>query len=64
MAKAIRDNQIEQHILQDSMMHEIAGIRREISKKEATISIHQRLDYQISRISWTKARTSLINGVD
>jgi uncharacterized protein YoxC len=60
MVKAIRDNQVEQRSLQDSMMHEIAHIRREMATKEDIIYIHQRLDYQISRIARTEEKLHLL----
>lgn len=54
MVKAIRDNQIEQRSIEDSIIHEIAHIRREMATKEDIIHIHHRLDYQISRIARTE----------
>ena len=60
MVKAIRDNQIEQRSLQDSIIHEIAHIRREMATKEDIIHIHQRLDYQISRIARTEEELHLL----
>jgi SMC interacting uncharacterized protein involved in chromosome segregation len=60
MVKAIRDNQIEQRSIEDSIIHEIAHIRREMATKEDIIHIHHRLDYQISRIARTEEELHLL----
>ncbi|MCZ0756914.1 hypothetical protein [Anoxybacillus sp. J5B_2022] len=60
MIKAIRDNQLEQRSIQDAMRHEIAQIRREMATKEDIAYIHQRLDYQISRIARTEEELHLL----
>ncbi|MCL6586755.1 MAG: hypothetical protein K6T72_09635 [Anoxybacillus sp.] len=51
MIKAVRDNQLEQRSIQDAMQHEIAHIREEMATKGDIAYIHERLDYQLSRIA-------------
>ncbi|ANB61159.1 hypothetical protein [Anoxybacteroides amylolyticum] len=51
MIKAVRDNQLEQRRIQDAIQHEIAHIRKEMATKADVAYIHERLDYQLSRIA-------------
>ncbi|AMX85240.1 hypothetical protein GS3922_06585 [Geobacillus subterraneus] len=67
MVKAVRDNQLEQRSIQDAMRHdtaaihgEIVDIRTQMATKEDISLIHQRLDYQISRIARTEEEIHLL----